>query len=443
MFLKPEKENVPFFNGLLGALFDKQPISANMASGSAGRSISQEREHSSMTSSKSLLLGVLCLGAFTLAPTFGQAPGKSPYTIAIGEDKTAVGDQFLPIDPTIRIAYEYTGGMTFGVHAENKRLTCGPGSAITLFKIDGQMVVPNNNATQGLPPGPNNKKRTGMQTSWMHGQIKVTMELEVIPGRPALKEAGVSQKRRMDTLLVKYIVENTGNLAHQFGARMLIDTMVVNNDGALFASPTTHPGKILDGVMLADKNVPEFVEILERENLANPGFKGVFTFKFGNKLEGPSKIVMANFGSSGPWDVPPVPAMGDSCMAIFWDTLELKANSKREFAFAYGQGLACNLENEGKVSFALAGNFEPEKLFTVTAYVNDPIEGQNLTLELPKGIERVEGKETQSVPPVQPDLDNSVVLWRCSVLEPGSYDIRIRSSNGVIQTRSVTVTKAE
>ena len=61
-------------------------------------------------------------------------------------------------------------------------------------------------------------------------------------------QSGVPQKRRMDTLLIKHVIENTGAKAHQVGARVHIDTMCGNNDGAIFASPTTHPGKLLDAI---------------------------------------------------------------------------------------------------------------------------------------------------------------------------------------------------
>jgi hypothetical protein len=47
------------------------------------------------------------------------------------------------------------------------------------------------------------------------------------------------------------------------------------------------------------------------------------------------------------------------------------------------------------------------------------------------------------VPAAQPERDTSLVLWRCRVLEPGSHEVRIKSSNGMTQTRTITVTKAE
>ena len=56
------------------------------------------------------------------------------------------------------------------------------------------------------------------------------------------------------------------------------------------------------------------------------------------------------------------------------------------------------MTNEGSVSAEFGGSFNPGKSFTLTAYVLGPLDGQNLTLLLPKGIELVSGKSTQIVP---------------------------------------------
>jgi hypothetical protein len=88
----------------------------------------------------------------------------------------------------------------------------------------------------------------------------------------------------------------------------------------------------------------------------------------------------------------------------------------------------------------LGGSFEPGKLFTVTAHVLDPAPGQSLTLELPAGMERVEGKERQPVP-INLDDANSMVLWKARVLSPGQFALRVHSSTGLTQTKLITITE--
>jgi hypothetical protein len=367
-------------------------------------------------------------------PGFAQQQSTKPVKVTIQEEKAEI--IALPLDPAVRIEYQYTGNMQYGVTAEGKMLTCGPGAAHTMFKVDNQILFPDVvSQPKALPSGPNNKKRNGIETTWKHGDVQVTQVIEVIAGRPYDKSA--PQKRRLDCLLFKYVLENTGAGTHKVSVRQHIDTLVVQNDGAIFASPSTHPNKLLDGVAFKGKDIPDFVEILENPDLKNPGFKGVFSFRVG-KLQGPDRIVLTSLRAGGQWDVPAIQAMGDSACAFFWENIELKGKSKHEVGFAYGQSLAVNPENEGKVHIHFGGNFEPSKTFTVTAYVEDPIEGQALTLLLPKGVQRLDDRDTQTVP--QPMRDGqSVVMWRCRVQELGTFPIRIRSSNGVTETRTVTV----
>ena len=83
-----------------------------------------------------------------------------------------------------------------------------------------------------------------------------------------------------------------------------------------------------------------------------------------------------------------------------------------------------------------------KKTFTVTAYVDDPLEGQSLTLELPPGMEHLEGRAVQPVPPGT-DEGRSLVYWRGRVTRPGTYALRVRSSNGVTHTRTVTIAPSD
>jgi len=97
------------------------------------------------------------------------------------------------------------------------------------------------------------------------------------------------------------------------------------------------------------------------------------------------------------------------------------------------------LESEGRVNLTFGGNFAPHKLFTITALVDDPIVGQALTLELPPGVERMEGAETQPVA-LAPEQGRGVVLWKARLHQLGQFPLRIRSNNGTVTTRILNVT---
>ena len=359
-----------------------------------------------------------------------------PYKLTIVEEKTEIAEGLLPIaaDSQLRLEYIYTKDMIFGLRADGKRVAT---SVQPLFMIDGTVATPKDaGKLLPLPQLDSWKQRHGGQTIWQQGEIRITMILEAIPGKPSLPKPGVPVVRQLDTLLVKYIIENIGDVPHQVGCRTVVDTKIVGNDGALFAAPATHPKQILNGIELTGKELPSFMEVLERSNLENAGIKGIFTFALGGKLEGPEKVVLTALSAARNYDVTAQNAGNNSACALYWPVRELPPQSKREIAFAYGNGIACL--NDGAFDAKFSGSFEPGKRFTITAYVDDPVDGQTLALQLPKGIERIDGKVMQVVP--QPEGANySVVMWRCRVLETGSHAIRIRSSTGVTKTWIATV----
>jgi hypothetical protein len=190
----------------------------------------------------------------------------------------------------------------------------------------------------------------------------------------------------MDVMLVRYIVDNQDTKPHNVGVRNTIDIFLIDNDGALFASPQTHKDQIVNGHEFKGDKMPDYVQVLQRPNLKNPMFVTHFTLKIG-KLEPPTRFVCTNLGAcfNGGWDIPAMQA-GDSAVGILFDPKQVAAGGKRDMAYAYGIGIASNPENEGRVSLQVNGSFEVGKQFTVTAYVDDPLESQSLTLDLPAGL---------------------------------------------------------
>src|SRR5262245_4951795 len=89
-----------------------------------------------------------------------------------------------------------------------------------------------------------------------------------------------------------------------------------------------------------------------------------------------------------PWDVLPQKAGGDSAVFLFWGPKNLKHGEKRTMVWAYGAGIASD-EPDDNITLSRGGSFEPGKLFSVLATVDDPVPGQALALELPPGMERV------------------------------------------------------
>jgi len=382
-----------------------------------------------------------------IAPAHAPAP---PVRVKIEAEKLDISEPVALVDPRPHIAYRYNQMMSFGFVVDGNRITFGQDGSTnhTVLRIDGAETFVGNGPGQwvqrGLPlgPGPFGKKRNGTTSTFVLGKVHITQILEIVPSKLPPK-AAPGQKRRLDTCLIRYIFENKDERPHAVGLRTMLDMLIVNNDGALFASPTTHPGKILNGVELRDKAVPEYLQVLQIPNLQNPGFVAHFTFKVGSHLPGPDRVVMTNLGAGGgQWEVPALMA-GDSAIAVYFSPRKINAHGKVEVAYAYGQGIAANPENEGRVSLAFGGSFEPGKLFTVTAYVDEPVESQTLCLELPEGMTLIEGKARQPVPQPLADRPTSVVVWKGRVRKLGNFALKVHSSNGVSYTRAINITPAD
>jgi len=376
------------------------------------------------------------VGCMTLTlVSAGQEPAK-PVTVKIDQPKSEASQASLPVEPNPRLQIQYVGMMGIGLTVDNNiTLCCGPGAIRTNFKIDGRVVYPNAAGQQPLPPGPLGKKRHGLQASWTYDQLTFTQIIEVVPSK-----AAADKKRYLDTALIRYVVENKGDKPRSVGTRVHIDTMCNGNDGALFAAPT-HPGKILDGIELKGKTFAAYVQILEKPDLKDPGFVGHFTLKMSGAMIGPDRFICTAHGADNGWDLQILQANGDSDCAIFWEPRDVPPKGKIEFAYGYGKGIASLPEAEGRVNLAFSGSFEPKKMFTVTAYVEEPFARQTLALELPAGLELIDGREIQPVPPPPAGSATSVVTWKARVVQLGSYDIRIRSSNGVTKTWPITISR--
>jgi len=101
-------------------------------------------------------------------------------------------------------------------------------------------------------------------------------------------------------------------------------------------------------------------------------------------------------------------------------------------------------------SVRLASSFElrvpknavVQQVFTISADVEHPLRGQSLALQLPDGLERVDGKEIQPVA-VDAESNSSFVVWRVRGLRPGDYQCTVRSSSGVVQSGTIKITAAK
>jgi hypothetical protein len=368
---------------------------------------------------------------------------RRPVKVTIQDEKPVVVETALPFDATPRIRYTPANLIAQIQSEQGQQLHL---SHFPVINIDGRVMQPGQQGgrfekvNQALPKSATGKVRRGFTSVFFIDDLRITLTAELVPTKPGPGE----KKRELGTMLFRYVVENTGKQPRKFGLKDYLDMYVITNDGAMFAAPN-FPNKILDGIELKGKTLPDYVQCLQNPDLKNPGYISHITVNLGSSIEKADRVVLSRHGAGGfgGWDMPAIASMGDSGVGIFFDPKEIKPGGRRDFGFAYGKGVAIAPESEGNVEVRLTGSFEPGKTFTVTALVHDPVVGQSLILELPKGMTLVEGREIQPVPVPTLDPPQSFVEWKCRLEEMGDFPLRVRSSTGVTQTKLIKISAAE
>jgi hypothetical protein len=397
-----------------------------------------------------LLGAALLVVVGSTGPAAGADEPARPVRVSFHDEQPQVELVDLPTDPAPRIIYQFSQNMRVGFQLMSPvgqvRITCGTGGETnnTTCRIDSSDVEFGGPAGRWDPQqaplaeGAAGRKRQGTRSSWVYGKIRITQIVEIVSTRAPRTPGGTPAKRLRDTCVLRYLIENGDSRPHQVGIRNMIDTLIVNNDGAQFADAAK--GQILPGGdFRTTKVVPAHVLVLERPDLKNPGVVAHISTRLGGRIDPADRLILTRWPGSGVgWEVPAQQAAFDTAYAIYWNPKAIPAGGKREVGFAYGGGFVNRLEDGGRLQMALGGSFAPGKVFTITAYVESPLEGQSLTLELPPAMARLEGQATQPVP--QPLASGiSVVLWKGSVRTLGQHPVRVRSSTGYVLTRTVTV----
>ena len=275
-------------------------------------------------------------------------------------------------------------------------------------------------------------------------RIKVSQFVQIVPG---------SQSGNLDTCIIRYTVENKGKNSHKIGLRMMLDTFIGGEDGVPFVVPGTD-GFVTKFTEFTQKDMPDFIEAMQFQNLDNPGVIAHLGLKgfqlpdcepeplyklylgenpgskeFGYDAEA-SDLATKN-GKDGS-------RFTDSVAFLYWNERDTNPGEVREFVFSYGLGEISKPDGSsgGKLSVTTGGNTNAGKTFTLTALVKDATKGQAVSIALPEGVNLASGEtKEKTIVEVDRATQMSQVSWKVSASKAGVYSLKVASGQFSSQTK--------
>jgi hypothetical protein len=362
-------------------------------------------------------------------------------------------------DPEPRLGIKFDARMRFGIvmlkerdpnnPAQFKRLTAQEDgwSNNTCVRLDGEAHLfgttgaiggewAENKRLESLKQVPLGKNRFGCMSTWLYPKhhVRVRQTVEIIPNE---------QTRLLDTCLIHYLIENNDTIPHEVGIRVMLDTFIGSNDGVPFVIPGQ--SGLLETMRIFDqKEIPDYIEALEHPDPANPGTIAHMGLKLPSVRVQPKdpdpepleKLVICRWPDTSEkrwdWEYKPMnepPEKKDSCVVLYWEDGPMEPGARRAMAFTYGLGRISS-SGDSKLGITVGGSFQPGRLFTVTAYVKDPVEGQKIKLRLPGGLSLAPadgGEEPAEEKVVHQAADYSQVSWRVRADAEGSHVLEVSS----------------
>lgn len=282
--------------------------------------------------------------------------------------------------------------------------------------------------------------RGGVKSVWLYKEgVTITQIVEIVRGE---------QTGQLDNCRVEYLLDNESAQTHQVGIRFLLDTLIGSNDGTPFIVPGA--AALVD--TFADykkaEQVPPFVEALENLDFRNPGVVAALKFKLGGGVEAPNRVTLGGWPDKATkqpgaeegltlWEVPVFSMKTlrepDAAAVLYWQEKKLDPKQQRRVGFAYGLG---SFTGKGKLGLIVDGAPEVGQELTVVALLGDAGAGDTLTLQLPKGVELVQGL---AAAPVKGTI--GVATWTVRATVAGEARLSVEAKGGGVVERNLRVGK--
>lgn len=302
-----------------------------------------------------------------------------------------------------------------------------------------------------------NAEGSRMLAVWQFNRVVFTQTVFV---------AQSSSTNRLDAFRIQYDAENRDTVAHSVGVRLMIDTLIGDNDGVPFNVPSRGTGVITSPLDLRGSDIPDYVQVYELPENPDAGVKVQITLKGGDATP-PDRFVIApwcnkdagwNFlddvgglanrtlhqcGDAGKQD-----DKLDSAVGIYFDAKPLAPGEMRRWTTFYGLGMITYTDPTSALAIALGQHrVTVGDQFWVTALVRNPKAGQRVRIDLPPELERVRNDVEQVVPQVGAALTQ--VSWLVQAKQPKTgAEIKVTLSlvgatpTMTMQTERVTIIPA-
>lgn len=255
-----------------------------------------------------------------------------------------------------RLRMKTTGGNPDNANDDDKKMLFGSegSTSISLVYVDGEVSSYNSN---------NNvfdvsKKTAESSETFADGNILVNQNYTFVRSNATGRD---------DMIEIKYTVANNDTAAHEVGIRIMIDTMLGDNDKAPFRVPNV--GAVTTETTFSGSAIPEYYQAFD--SLDNPTVVsfGYFDKTSSNKADY-VQFMKWSRSYNREWGITTIDGqeIGDSSVASVWEAKALQPGETRTYKMYYGLG---SFVADTTSELQLAGYGEN------TATVNDEGTGYN------------------------------------------------------------------
>ncbi|MER2261223.1 MAG: hypothetical protein ABS934_04360 [Psychrobacillus sp.] len=354
-----------------------------------------------------------------------------------------VSNEYIEIatNDTGRFTIGTTGGSRENLLDDYKKLLYGhptPNTSYTTIRVDGFDYYFAGNIQN---PSINDQYKTNIAEG-NFSNIKVKQILSIVKNNTT---------QLKDTVEIKYIITNTDEVTKNVGTRIMMDTMLGNNDSAPFRLPGI--GEVISEKEFLGDNIPPYWQAFD--DLNNPSI-----IAHGSLLNvpiKPDKVQFTNWNRtySSPWNfyILPGASNGDSAVNIYWNEKPFLPGETREYVTYYGLSNFVS-EQTPPVSVSLAGpseiNFDGENYLpnpiTITGYFKNisNVQANDLHLDilLPNGVNLVAENNNQIIGDLVPS-EERMVAWDFQIEDVGDlkqFDIELILTGSNIEEKRVVKT---